>query len=212
MGLGLFLAGGRQRAGSRKYLEESIKENPNSSEVRKCTWSNVISYVWLNRCPIGDHRFHIFVLFCSVPFCIIFCYAADNRINPRTNLLSFFLSSTDTLSLSLSPSFSLSITIALSFLQALSFLLSIYLTLYLSIYQSIYLSICLSLPLSKYMHVFFCPSFPLSLYWCVYMCVSHSLRFPLPSHLFGYSLFSTSSPLLSYSSFSLLFWIDPYIP
>ena len=40
MGLGLFLVGGRQRAGSRKYLEESIKENSNSSEVRKCTERN----------------------------------------------------------------------------------------------------------------------------------------------------------------------------
>ena len=49
MGLGLFLVGGRQRAGSRKYLEESIKENPNSSEVRKCTERNGWFYDWLNR-------------------------------------------------------------------------------------------------------------------------------------------------------------------
>ena len=45
MGLGLFLAGGKLRAGSTKYLEESVKENPNSSEVKRCAWCNVCIYV-----------------------------------------------------------------------------------------------------------------------------------------------------------------------
>lgn len=44
MGLGLFLAGGKLRAGSTKYLEESVKENPNSSEVKRCAWCNVRIY------------------------------------------------------------------------------------------------------------------------------------------------------------------------